>query len=151
MQLRVDNTTYQVEKFKQTFANVQQKKSGVMFAHGFLAVGVDDKKIYNTVSGVAILPAKFETLGLAIKFAETLAKTYYNPEAVDLGHEPNCFYIWQEYKSADVFSWFKSTVPNGLIMHEVIQALRKIPDVITEVSISQAYKTAEIEVQKWKM
>lgn len=121
--------------FNQKLSNRVEKVRAYSLANGYLAV---TDRIYNALSGEPLIRAKFESVDLALEYAEWIESTLWD-----------FFEIWNVYPEADIISWCKYSVKNGALLFEMTEYLKKLK-FITENDIKQAYIEAEKRGKRWK-
>jgi len=138
--IRIGERVYEVISFTSRITNRSMPTNGISLAGGYIAVSGSENayRIFNTRSGEPILRCRFRSLSDAIKFAEWIEKVY-----------ADYFEIWQDYPKADIISWCKYTVPNGIDIFGAIEVLNT-KDVISLGDVKEAVEKTRKEENHWK-
>jgi hypothetical protein len=133
------NREFEVVWFNSKITNRAIALKGVGLAQGYLAVA-PGFRIYNTKTGCPIIRGRFKTFGEALRFALWLELVY-----------TDFFPIWEDYPDADIISWCKYSVKDGLILYEMIEELNRL-DEITDYDVARAEKIGrEAANIRWKL
>ena len=118
--------------FKDKTSNIAKVRCGIKVGQ-HLAV-VPGWHIYRVKKGIQLIPTSFATVEDAVEVAKWLSRVY-----------KKYFVLWM-LGDVDVFSWAKWSVPNGLIIYEMLQ---RLPEQATLNDVDDAFGNSKHLASKW--